>query len=243
MSRKNAKGSHPGDDEPLDSEASPATAARKEREANEDEQARREQEAEAQEAREAADAEGGTPVTGYSSSELDPRRVEGSNPALKAASESGAMSPGNVPPAAVAEKPRERKASDIQWADDLIDALAETGTGQDKLNVIRAAKLLKFNLGEFYGLPAGHADRGRRTSLPEDDPKRHLTAKQALQALEDDETVGEGTKQKARSICRCGSYTPAPPAADRIDARIPRPKGAPPKDDDDGDRPKTRKSK
>ena len=217
-----------------DPEMSEATEQRKTLEEGLDTQEQREALDEAHEARVEADAEGGTPVSGRSASELDPRRVEGSDPKLKAAEKSGELGP--QPPAATADEPRERKAGDIVWADDLIAALAETGTGHDKLAVIRREKILKFDLGEHYGLPEGDPNHLRKTALPESDPKRHLTAKQALKALEGDPSVGEGTVAKARSIVKTGGWKPADPVAQTPDAHVPPPpKSAPKEEGDEGD--------
>jgi hypothetical protein len=205
-------------------EKSEATAEREKLEDATDDQATREREARAQAAREGTE----TPVTGRAASELDPRRVEGSDPELRAAKKVGMKA---APPAAdpaTAEK-KARTAKDLKWADDLIAALAETGTGHDKLDVVRRAKVLKFDLGENYGLPEDDPNHDKRTALKPDDPKRHLTAKQALAALEADPTVGEVTKEKARAILKSGTWKPGATGPDLLDAKIPPPpKSAPP---------------
>ena len=84
----------------------------------------------------------------------------------------------------------------LKWAADLLRKLGETGTGADKLAVLRAAMRAKFD-----GPDVRHLD-GR-------DARRHLTAAEGVAALEADLRVGEGTVRKARAVAEFGEYVPA----------------------------------
>lgn len=83
--------------------------------------------------------------------------------------------------------------------------------------MVRRAKLARFNDPAHAALPADHLDR-------------HLTARQALDALNADPAVGEGTRAKARSLVAHGEVRPAPPTPHPADL-LPPPPGRRPKAD------------
>jgi hypothetical protein len=136
--------------------------------------------------------------------------------------------PGEVKQVAGAHKVRRR----IKWADDLIRELERSGTGTDKTDIIRRAKAEKFNrmAQEKYG--------GTKTKdLDDKDPELHLSAEEAVRILEDDDKVGEVTRDKARTLLEEGYWEPkGGPVAPPPDADVPAPPDAEPEpmeDDDD----------
>jgi hypothetical protein len=89
----------------------------------------------------------------------------------------------------------------IRWAADLVRELKRTGTGEAKLDVVRAAMRERF-------------DAGRLADLPPDHPGRHLTAEEAVAVLDGHElTAGSVTCEKARALARVGVYVEPPAAA------------------------------
>lgn len=102
-------------------------------------------------------------------------------------------------------------AEPVEWAADLVRELGKTGTGQGKLAKVRQAMLDRHN-------DPAHA------KLKEDDPRRHLTAKEALEVLEADDAVPEATRAKARAIVGTGRWEDAP-AVHPAD-QLPAPRGS-----------------
>jgi len=108
----------------------------------------------------------------------------------------------------------------IQWARDLMTALKNTGTGEDKLEIIRAAMLERYN------------DR-LNARLAKDHPDRHLTALEAVAALEaahaeDPHRVPDLTLEKARQLTNTGTYTELPPPKHAAELLPPPPEGPAP---------------
>lgn len=122
-----------------------------------------------------------------------------------------------VPPADASPEPD----GPVEWAADLVRELGKTGTGAAKLEVIRRKQLERFNDPRHAGKDPAH-------------PDRHLTAREALAAIETPDEHGgypvpELTRQKARAIVETGRYVPAVAATvHAADALPPPPRGKAP---------------
>jgi hypothetical protein len=101
--------------------------------------------------------------------------------------------------------PDQGEAVEVEWAADLVRELDRRGTGAAKLDVIRRA------MRDRFGHP-DHADKD------ETDADRHLTAREALAALEASPDVPQATKDKARSLVEFGRVVPVKTAGDPMPA-------------------------
>jgi len=101
-------------------------------------------------------------------------------------------------------------ADRVKWAADLIRKLQESGTGQAKLNLIRAARQDRF---------------AESPHLPDDHPDRHLTAAEAVALLDAHPlTAGGLTAVKARSFAETGEWVEPPAGPSRFaDEAVPPP--------------------
>lgn len=104
--------------------------------------------------------------------------------------------------------------SAIHWAAGLIGPLKATGTGQGKIDIVKAAMADRFH-------DPAHAKK------PLDHPDRHLTAAEAITSLKR-AGAGEVTLDKARQLAGTGQYTPPPPTAHPGDLLPPPPTGEAP---------------
>ncbi|HYH63257.1 MAG TPA: hypothetical protein VD866_01020 [Urbifossiella sp.] len=143
-------------------------------------------------------------------------------------------------------------AEPVKWAAELIRRLKETGTGDQHLGAIRDAMKAKWNwrpeglatLPEDSPLRplAARWDAAGVLALPDQDAGRHLTAREAVDALVGRELAagrpaGGVTVGKARQLVATGEYV-VPVAATRpgdVEDLLPPPPEADPGDELDAD--------